>query len=67
MLYHVFQEDYRITNNTNHSSVSILTSTQRDRDMDHGDSVLLPPWQHQDVMIAIEDYTDLVLSFLIKK
>jgi len=65
-LYRVFQEDYCSINDTNHSSASRLTSTQRHRDMDHGDVVSLPRQQHQDIMIAIEDYTDLASSFLIE-
>ena len=65
-LYCVFQKYYRSTNDTNHSSVSRLTSIQIDRDMDHGDAILLSRQRHQDVMIAIEDHTDLVLSFLIE-
>ena len=40
--YHVFQEDYRSTNNTNHRSISRFTSKQTDRDVGQEDAILLP-------------------------
>ena len=39
-LYYVFKEDYRITNDTTHSSASRINSTQTYRAMAHGDTIL---------------------------